>query len=149
MTELIEDGVIERETYIWKTGMADWTHAFNSMELRTAFSTQAPNIPPPPPFLPSKAGPAHSPILASPSLRLAYSESNLPLSDKSRVIAGVLQLLIPGVGRMYLGYAAIGILQLFLTPFGCMIGWIWSVIDGFMILAGSIKLDGYGRRLTS
>lgn len=76
-----------------------------------------------------------------------YTDNSLPKSDRSRVLAGVLQLIIPGTGRMYLGYAAQGVLQLFLTPFGCGVGWLWSVIDGLIILTGGVKLDGYGRRL--
>ena len=67
-------------------------------------------------------------------------------SERSRVLAGVLQLLIPGVGRIYLGYAAYGVMQLLLVP--CLlVGWLWSVIDGIVILAGGVRLDGYGRHL--
>jgi TM2 domain-containing membrane protein YozV len=65
-------------------------------------------------------------------------------SDRSRAIAGLLQV-IPGVGRMYLGYWAHGVLQLVFTM--CGIGLFWSWIDGLIILAGGVKLDGYGRRL--
>ena len=67
-------------------------------------------------------------------------------SDRSRVLAGVLQLLIPGVGRFYLGYSAYGVMQLVLFPCG-FVGWLWSVIDGIVILSGGVKLDGYGRQL--
>src|SRR5690242_14514404 len=39
-----------------------------------------------------------------------------PYSDKSKVVAGVLQLLLPfGVGRLYAGHTGIGIAQLLLT----------------------------------
>ena len=71
---------------------------------------------------------------------------NLPVSDKSRIAAGVLQLIIPGVGRMYLGYLAQGVIQLLTTPL-CGAGALWSYIDGIAILCGSTKLDGYGRVL--
>jgi len=78
------------------------------------------------------------------------TSSNYPVfatvrSDKSRTAGGVLQLIIPGVGRMYLGYTAIGVLQLILTP--CGVGWLWSIIDGVIILAGGFRMDGYGRQL--
>lgn len=66
-------------------------------------------------------------------------------SDKSKTAGGILQLLIPGIGRIYLGYLAIGVLQLVLTP--CGVGLIWSWIDGVVILSGGVKLDGYGRQL--
>jgi TM2 domain-containing membrane protein YozV len=68
-------------------------------------------------------------------------------SDKSRTAGGILQIIIPGVGRMYLGYSAIGVLQLLLS-FCAGVGWLWSVIDGIIILAGGVKMDGYGRYLT-
>lgn len=66
-------------------------------------------------------------------------------SDRSRIAAGILNLVIPGVGRMYLGYMAHGVLQLILSL--CGVGYIWSIIDGIIILTGGVKLDGYGRRL--
>lgn len=69
----------------------------------------------------------------------------MPRSDKSRTTGGVLQLIVPGIGRIYLGYPAIGVLQLILTP--CGVGWLWSIIDGVIILAGGVRMDGYGRQL--
>ncbi|RYG37576.1 TM2 domain-containing protein [bacterium] len=67
-------------------------------------------------------------------------------SDRSRALGGVLQLIIPGAGRIYLGYSAIGVLQLILWP--CGVGWIWGFIDGIVILTGGVRMDGYGRHLT-
>ena len=69
----------------------------------------------------------------------------VPISDRSRPLAGVLNLIFPGVGRLYLGYMALGILQLLFAL--CGVGIIWSFIDGILMLAGSLKYDGYGRRL--
>lgn len=85
-------------------------------------------------------------------MRSYYGSGSVELggvtSPSSRVLAGVLQILLPGVGRMYLGYTAIGVLQLVLTI--CTIGilWIWPIVDGILILAGAVKHDGYGRVLT-
>jgi TM2 domain-containing membrane protein YozV len=53
---------------------------------------------------------------------------------------------VPGVGRMYMGYGAIGVLQLVLTLCGG-VGYIWSFIDGIIILSGGVKMDGYGRQM--
>ena len=69
-------------------------------------------------------------------------------SDRSRTAAGILQILIPGVGRMYLGYLAYGVIQLALTIVTCGVLWIWSFIDGIIILTGGLKMDGYGRQLS-
>lgn len=56
-------------------------------------------------------------------------------------------MFVPGVGRMYLGYWAQGVIQLVVTIVTCGVLWIWPFIDGILMLAGSVKLDGYGRRL--
>ncbi|WP_033441711.1 DUF1707 domain-containing protein [Saccharothrix sp. NRRL B-16314] len=66
-----------------------------------------------------------------------------PLSDKSRIAAGVLQLVLPfGIGRFYIGDTAIGIAQL-LTCGGCG---VWSLIDGIILLVNG-GTDGEGRTL--
>jgi TM2 domain-containing membrane protein YozV len=71
-----------------------------------------------------------------------------PLSDKSKVIAGVLQIVLGGfgVGRFYLGYTNIGVLQLVVTFVTCGVGAIWGLIDGIMILMGNVP-DPEGRTL--
>ena len=72
---------------------------------------------------------------------------------KSRMAAGLLNLIclvglpIGGIGRLYLGYIGIGIAQLLLS-FLC-IGYIWSVIDGILILTGSPATDAEGKPLSS
>ena len=71
--------------------------------------------------------------------------TGVPYSDRSKVIAGLLQLFLPiGIGRLYTGHAAIGIAQLVLSMFG--IGVLWAFIDGIVILAGR-PTDNRGRPL--
>jgi hypothetical protein len=67
-----------------------------------------------------------------------------PLSDKQKLIAGLLQLFLGGfgVGRFYLGYTGIGIAQL-LTCGG--LG-IWALIDAILIFVGKVP-DAQGRPL--
>lgn len=71
-----------------------------------------------------------------------------PLSDKSKIVAGLLQIFVGtfGVGRFYLGYTTIGVLQLVVSIFTCGIGAIWPLIDGIMILMGNVP-DAQGRTL--
>ena len=57
---------------------------------------------------------------------------NVPV--KSKRTAGFLQI-IPGVGRLYLGDKKIGLLQLF-TSLAYGAGWVWSIIDGIIMLTG-------------
>jgi TM2 domain-containing membrane protein YozV len=174
---LIHDEVILRDTMVWKPGMANWQPAIQMVDLAALFIPANPTTPPafipghtppgmppgsPPPFMPPVAS-AEFPSGASASNFGAAPNWNAPgygypaptyvqvhnysngMSDRSRVLAGILQLLIPGVGRMYLGYSAIGVIQLLLSP--CGVGVVWSFIDGIIILAGGVRLDGYGRTL--
>ena len=96
--------------------------------------------------------------------------TGMPLSDKSKLAAGLLQL-IPGfclaqggIGRIYMGDIGIGIGQLvlgvvswivaicfgilILPAFMLLIPWIWSIVDGIVILAGR-PVDEHGRLLRS
>lgn len=74
-----------------------------------------------------------------------------PLSDKSKVVAGLLQLLgvfgLVGVGRIYTGQTGLGIAQLVIGLLTCGIGAvIWGVIDAVVILTGNVR-DPQGRLL--
>ncbi len=150
MVELIDSGVISADTYVWKRGLPDWIQADAASEFRRRLT---PNFPPPPPpsqqMASARSVPPPDPV-SKYSMQAYYSgstQSGGVVSPSSRVAAGVLQLLLPGVGRMYLGYTAIGVLQLVLTI--CTLGmlWIWPFVDGILILAGTVRHDGYGRVL--
>ncbi len=153
--DLVMGGVISRETYVWYTGMSDWVPAERCHELTTCFASSAPAAPPPAPTVrfdpplnpqPQSYGVSSSPHLPN-HMYGGYQRSlSTVRSDRSRALGGVLNLIIPGVGRMYLGYAAIGVLQLVLFFCGG-VGFIWSFIDGIIILTGGVKMDGYGREL--
>ncbi len=145
INELIAAEVIAHDTYVWKVGMAEWIYAGRVTELASHFTSFAPSMSPPPPPGPTEL-PNPDRSFGSAPVYAGYSRTLAPIrSDKSRLIAGILQLVIPGVGRMYLGYGAYGVLQLLFST--CGVGYIWSVIDGVIILAGGVKYDGYGRRL--
>jgi hypothetical protein len=152
--ELVQGGVIVRETYVWRAGMTDWIRADAAPELQACFRVMQPAGPPPPPI--SQVSPVTSPpsygtdFNPAQNQTLATSHAYYPRvatikSDRSKTAAGVLQLLIPGAGRMYMGFWAIGVVQLVLSP--CFVGWVWSVIDGIVILGGGVKMDGYGRQM--
>lgn len=73
--------------------------------------------------------------------------TGIPYSDRSKVAAGVLQIVLPfGIGRFYSGHTGIAIAQLLLSIFGIGILWCW--IDGIFILAGQ-PTDPYGRLMIS
>lgn len=71
--------------------------------------------------------------------------TGMPYSDRYKVVAGVLQLLLPfGIGRFYSGHMGIAIAQLLLSF--VVIGVVWAFIDGIVILAGR-PTDPRGRPL--
>jgi hypothetical protein len=67
-----------------------------------------------------------------------------PLSDKQKLVGGLLQIFLGcfGAGRWYLGDVGIALAQLFT----CGGLGIWSLIDGIMMLTGNVR-DPQGRPL--
>ncbi len=68
-----------------------------------------------------------------------------PYSDKSKIVAGLLQIFLGslGIGRFYVGSVGVGVAQL-LTCGG--LG-IWALIDGILFLTSSDRTDKQGRVL--
>ena len=72
---------------------------------------------------------------------------------KSKVVAGILGILLGcfGVHNFYLGYTSRAIAQLLITVLSCFIlspvSALWGLIEGIMILTGSIDVDSEGRKL--
>ena len=69
---------------------------------------------------------------------------------KSKTLAGVLGIVLGclGVHNFYLGYTSKGVVQLLMTLLSCgflgAVSWIWGIVEGIMILSGSINQDGRG-----
>jgi TM2 domain-containing membrane protein YozV len=105
--------------------------------------------PPPAAYpLPPPQAPEH-PDPAAPFGR--HPVTGEPYSDKSKIVAGLLQLLglfgLVGIGRMYLGQIGYGIAQLIVGWVTFGIGaWIWAIIDAVLILTDRVR-DRQGRPL--
>jgi TM2 domain-containing membrane protein YozV len=75
-----------------------------------------------------------------------------PLSDKSKTIAGLLQLLglvgILGIGRIYMGQVTFGVVQLIvgLVLVCLLVPVIWGIIDCIVLMTGEPR-DQFGRPL--
>ena len=77
---------------------------------------------------------------------------------KSKICAGLLGVFLGylGIHNFYLGYTGKGIAQLLICIIGafvlCGLGpiitWVWGLIEGIMILCGSITTDANGVPLT-
>ncbi len=104
--------------------------------------------PPPPPGGGYRPPPNYGAYGANPQAPYGYHPvTGIPFSDKSKVIAGLLQILVPlGIGRFYTGHTSMGVAQLLVTLFTCGVGALWPFIDGIMMLVGSVN-DDQGRPL--
>ncbi len=134
-----------------------------------------PSQPPPPPGYPPQYGYPQQPPYPGPPPHPGYPglavdpqapfgrdpATGEPLSDKSAVTAGLLQLFLGlfGVGRFYIDSTQIAVAQLCLGLFGtvftvfCFFGFplllggaIWAIVDAIMMFTGSVK-DNHGRKL--
>ncbi|MDA4107146.1 NINE protein [Mycolicibacterium holsaticum] len=117
------------------------------------------SVPPPPPQQPypqpGQYGPppgAYPPVYTDPAAPFGrHPLTGEPLSDKSKVVAGLLQLIgligIVGIGRIYLGNTGLGIAQLVVGLVTCGIGAVvWGVVDAVLILTDKVR-DPEGRPL--
>ena len=110
-------------------------------------SPQSPGYPPPP--YAQYPGPGAYPDPAAPFGR--HPVTGQPLSDKSKTVAGLLQLLglfgIAGIGRIYLGHTGLGVAQLLVGFVTCGLGAvIRGVVDALLILTDKVS-DPLGRPL--
>ncbi len=95
---------------------------------------------------------------------LSCGVANKPLAPagaKSKIAAGLLAIFLGtfGVHNFYLGYTSKAVIQLVLTIVGILLSciaigvfvvlgvWIWTLIEGIMILTGSINADAKGTPL--
>lgn len=127
------DRRVSRSDLVWSEGMPTWVPSGSLPELAMAYDA----APPGPPVLPP---PQAGQLAIGPPL-------------KSKLAAGLLGILIGafGVHNFYLGYTGKAVAQLLLTlltcGFGAIISSIWGLIEGILILTGSINQDGQGRPL--
>lgn len=107
--------------------------------------------PPPPGQYPPPAG-MYPPAYMDPAAPFGrHPLTGEPLSDKSKVVAGLLQLLglfgLVGIGRIYLGYTGLGIAQLVVGLVTCGLGAIvWGIVDAVLMLTDKVR-DPEGRPL--
>ncbi|MGP4110417.1 TM2 domain-containing protein [Streptomyces sp. 4N509B] len=96
------------------------------------------------PGAPVPGGPMYG---GDPNAPYGYAPDGRPYSRKSKIIAGVLQLLVGGLGagRFYTGHTGMAIAQL-LTCGG--LG-IWALIDGILFLVKDDRTDAQGLPLRS
>lgn len=107
--------------------------------------------PPPQSGYPPPPGPPYPPYADPTAPYGRHPVTGEPFSDKSKVVAGLLQLIglvgIVGIGRIYLGDTGLGIAQLVVGIITCGVGAvIWGIVDAVLILTDKVR-DPQGRPL--
>lgn len=100
---------------------------------------------------PAPPGMGMMPMMGGPMQQAPFGVdpmTGMPFSDKSKMVAGLLNILLPfvgicGVGRFYTGHIGLGVAQLLLGPLTCG---VWPLIDGILMLMGKVP-DATGRPL--
>ncbi|MGM9882044.1 MAG: NINE protein [Bacilli bacterium] len=81
------------------------------------------------------------------------NNTNTDPNAKSKMAAGLLGIFLGtfGVHNFYLGYTGKAVAQLLITVLSCgflsVVSAIWGLIEGIMILSGSINADANGNQL--
>ncbi len=84
---------------------------------------------------------------------VSQEETQTEYVQKSRLAGGLLGVFLGslGVHNFYLGYTGKAVAQLLITVLSCWflfpVSGIWGLIEGILILTGSINVDAEGRKL--
>ena len=84
-----------------------------------------------------------------------YNNTGYNGQPKSKIAAGILGILLGGLGvhNFYLGYTGKAIAQLLISLFSCgtlaVVSAIWGLVEGIIILTGSINTDANGNPLSN
>lgn len=82
-----------------------------------------------------------------------YTNQQFNPNAKSKMAAGLLGIFLGGLGvhNFYLGYTGKAVAQLLISLLSCgFLSWasaIWGLVEGILLLTGSINVDGEGNPL--
>ena len=85
------------------------------------------------------------------NVNTGYNNPNPNTQQKSKIAGGLLGIFLGGLGvhNFYLGYTGKAVAQLLISLLSCgFLAWasaIWGLIEGILILTGSISVDGMTR----
>jgi TM2 domain-containing membrane protein YozV len=117
------------------------------------YGSVPPPPPPPPPAAPSPGYAGYTPPgvpaggygVSSQAPYGLDPRTGIPYSDKQKLVAGLLQILLPfGIGRYYIGDTTTGVWQTVATVLTCGLAHIWTLIDGILMLVHDDTKDAKG-----
>ena len=86
-------------------------------------------------------------------VKVAGNDNNSNPNAKSKLAAGLLGIFLGGIGvhNFYLGFTGKGVAQVLITVLSCFtlsfVSIIWGLIEGILILTGSMNKDANGNPL--
>lgn len=101
----------------------------------------------------SNSGPEHFEVVSEVRTQGNTYANDTNLNAKSKLAAGLFGIFLGGLGvhNFYLGYTGKAVAQLLLSLLSCgLLSWvssIWGLIEGILIISGSIDKDGQGNPL--
>lgn len=101
----------------------------------------------------SNSGSEHFEVVSEVRTQGNTYANNTNLNAKSKLAAGLFGIFLGGLGvhNFYLGYTGKAVAQLLLSLLSCgLLSWvssIWGLIEGILIISGSIDKDGQGNPL--
>ena len=101
----------------------------------------------------SNSGSEHFEVVSEVRTQENTYANNTKLNAKSKLAAGLFGIFLGGLGvhNFYLGYTGKAVAQLLLSLLSCgLLSWvssIWGLIEGILIISGSIDKDGQGNPL--
>lgn len=101
----------------------------------------------------SNSGSEHFEVVSEVRTQENTYANNTNLNAKSKLAAGLFGIFLGGLGvhNFYLGYTGKAVAQLLLSLLSCgLLSWvssIWGLIEGILIISGSIDKDGQGNPL--
>lgn len=129
------------------------TEAAAAPVAEAAPAAEAPVAQPAPSAIPVYQQPVYTqpqqPVYTQPQ-QPVYAQPQTNINSKSKIAAGLLGIFLGGLGvhNFYLGYTGKAIAQLLISLLSCgllaFVSAIWGLIEGIMILAGSITTDANG-----
>jgi LSD1 subclass zinc finger protein len=143
----VTEGRVTNDCHLLRVGSSEWQWAGAIYPGITAPAAAAPKSP--------ATGQTAATFAAAPAYAATpYASYPAPASltsPKSRIVAALLAFFTFGLGihRFYTGHAGIGLAILLVTLFSCgIIGWVWQMIEGCLLLVGVIDRDGDGRLMS-
>ncbi len=141
LDQWVAEGRVNAKSQLLPTGGSQWQWATDLYPHLSASTAVSPVV---------SSGQPYQHQYANKQQAYAQTRQRGPVGSRSKIVAGILGILIGafGVHNFYLGFHGKAVAQLLITVLSCGvlagISSIWALIEGIMILTGGIDRDADG-----